>query len=182
MALSKVKNFILSHEKSEIYKYIFIYLGALVALFALLVFWHNSSINAAKANYKKINTERIKTKKLLSNYIALQEQQKELNKILEQTKNFRIIEAYNKIINDLKLNKYIPETPEPVENKTGNYIERKLPININGITIKQLVELLNEIQKYKRLFTKELTITTTPLKKINVVLVIATLEEIATQE
>lgn len=175
-----IKNILVNTDKKDIVRYAIIYFSIFGVIFILSIFWHNRSINKAKLNYKNINKERKKTQNLLNERKILELQEQELNEILSQDKNFRIIEAYNNIINNLDLEKYVTEAPTPIEDQSGKHIERKIPINLNNITTKQLVELLSEIQKDNRLFTKELTITK-PAKsknKIDIILVVATLEEI----
>jgi HJR/Mrr/RecB family endonuclease len=165
------------YDVQDIYKYILIYIGIVAVIFFALGYRHYSAVSTSTRNMKKLNKERIQTEQILTDYQELEYDKGQFQDILDKTRDFRIIEAYNQIIKKLNLQDSVTSEPEPVQDKVDNYTEQKLAINLNSISTKQLVELLDEVQKYERLYTKELTITHKPKDQaIDVVLIIATLE------
>ncbi len=181
MIYQTLKNIIQSYELQTIYRYIVFYTIAIIIALAGLLFWHYRSITYNQQLLKKLAKERLETQQILTNYNLLKQQEDEVETILNQNPDFRIIEAYNNIISTLNLQNYTTGNPEPIEDRIENYIERKLAINLNNISTQQLVQLLEEIEKYERLYTKALTITNkTPKNKaIDASVVIATLDPLS---
>ena len=116
-------------------------------------------------------------KRILTRAASVQQQRKEVDAILEEDKDFKIGGYFKDVLTKLVLtSKKAVESPSQIDRE-GKYRESILNVKFTDMDMKQLSELLNEIEKNKRIFTKELEVTTsrkTP-QKIDVNLTIATL-------
>lgn len=176
--LNRIKDFIRALEDRDLYIYIASYLAILMLLLMLLIYFHYSKVSSYNEQLKKIDTQRAQTKKILTDYKAVNLQAARVEDILAENKNFRIGEAYQGIINRLGLGSNQTEMPTPAAGETvSGKTEVVLNTHLNGITMKQLTDLLSEIANVNQMYPKDLVIKKTPNSQtVDVDLTIATLE------
>lgn len=148
--------------------------------FILLFYWHSGRVAALEQELRKINRGREQVSQLLAQHKLIQEQKAAVASILAEDKTFKIKEYFTRLIAGERLSNKLAKEPEITESASvaTEYTEIKLSAHFNNITMQQLVNLLTKIEKFSRIYTKELIVTKalqTPT--IDVYLVIATLLE-----
>ena len=164
-------------------KTFFAYMGGfLLGLFLIisgLFYYYYSAVDDLNEQVQELNTKRTKMRALFERETLVKKQETEVNKMLKEDENFSIGSYFQKVVDKLKLTpkSAIPGNTLQIE---GKYREYTISANFSGenaLDMKQICELLEEIEANKRVYTKSLDITraqATPTK-LNVTLVIGTL-------
>jgi hypothetical protein len=178
--LDKVKSFIQELEERDFYKYLAGFLVGIVLLMALIVYLGQRKITLLKKRANKINTQRQSLQEILTTFERVKQQKADVAAILEKDKTFKIIGYLDHVIASMNLgaNKAggVQQSEEPLEH-LPEYSEIKVVVPFTNLNMKQLAELLQEIEKNERIYTKELDITKSPSKPtIDATLTIATLQ------
>lgn len=180
-AFKKFRDFINNLDEKEFYKYTFLFLGVFFLIIGLIFYVSYSRIAKYTALLQQLNKERLKTRKILSENRIVIQQESKVEEILARNKNFILRQAYNEILKNVDLTKHQSEEPTTGQGITiSGKIERILISHLDGITMKQLTELLLKIAEEERIYPKELIIKKTPnAKTVDVELTVATLEPLS---
>ncbi len=177
--LMQVQTYLNSIEEKRFYQYL-AGVGAVITLIlAAILFNYYRNVTALKAEINHINEERTEIRNVLSKARIVKKEQKEIDAILAKDENFNIAGYFEDVIGKLGLaSKKASDVQITTPAHEGKYQEIVLQVKFSGMTMKDVTELLQEIELNKRVFTKELDITVSPRKTgtIDVVLTIATLE------
>ena len=174
----KIDDFLQSVDRREFYKYLAILLGIITCLLALLGWYCYSSTRDYVTQIEEINDKRAgEIKQLFESHERIIMGKKQVDALLEQNPNFKIRGFFDEVINTLQIaEKRVTESASNVERE--NYRESILTVTLAGMNMQELCELLQAIERAKRIFTKELDIQKS--KKIpdaiDVTLIIATLQ------
>lgn len=182
--LKKFRNFIDNLEDKELYQYILLACGLLIAIMGIFIYIHYSYVNKYKNEIEQVNKQRQVTKKILTEYKLVNQQQDKVEEILAQNKNFIITKEFKDIIQKIGLESHMSDEPKRVVGETiRNKTEMLLNAHLEAISMKQLTDLLSEISDIPQLYPIELTIKKTPNNQtVNVDLTIATLESSSLSE
>ena len=131
---------------------------------------------------KKVNNERIQTKELLEKNELLKKQQKRVEELIAQDKQFKLKEAVDQILDKLGIKNNLKTSsisPKELENlRSQGFEEIRMEIEIIKINTKQMTDLLNELQQNKRIDIKKLEIKKAKKEPtIDVQLIITTLQK-----
>jgi type II secretory pathway component PulM len=152
-----VTNFINNLDQESWYKYLAITGAIFLAAVGVILYFYYSGISQEQERIATINESRQEVKTILTKAIRVQKQRAEVNALLEEDPNFKIKQVLQEIMNNIGIvADFVGDTKIDHEN---NYQEEIVTYQLNGITMKQLAEFLNEIDENKRVFTKELDIT-----------------------
>lgn len=181
--LTRIREFIKSLDERDLYFYMGGFFGACLLLFGLVIYFHYSRVSRYATDLKRLDTQRGQTRKVLSNYKTVNLQQARVEELLAENKNFRIGEAYQSIINKLRLGVHQQEQPTPTTGETvSGKTEVLLHTHLDRISMKQLTDLLSEIANIIQMYPKDLVIKKTPnAQAVDVDLTIATLEPAAAE-
>ncbi len=104
-------------------------------------------------------------------------EREEVTALLKEDPNFKIKEYVQEVLAKVGITANVVVETEVGTRQDENYSERVATYQMAGITMKQLTELLNEIDENQRVFTKELDITKSKKspRAIDVGIVIATM-------
>lgn len=176
--LDKIQQYLSTIEQKRFFQYIAIFLGAIFLMIAGLLFQYYRSVSYLKSEISQLNEEREETRMLLDKAMQVKKEQKQIDAVLAQDENFKIVGYFEDLIGKLGLSSKksaIEVTPSATE---GNYQENVLQGKFVGMTMKEITELLQEIDLNKRIFTKELDISVSQKQPgfIDATIVIATLE------
>ena len=176
--LNKIQQYFNSLEQKRFFQYMMGFLAGIILIIALLLFNYYRSISRLKAQIIRINEEREETRAILDKATQVKKEQKQIDAILAEDENFKIVGYFEDLISKLGLNNKKSSIEVTSPAREGNYQESILQAKFIGITMKDLTELLQEIELNKRVFTKELDITASSKQPgtIDVSLTIATLE------
>jgi len=177
--INKLRLTIEGMGKRDFYKYLFIILGVIVLLAGFVVFRYYRKINDLNDQIAFVNaTREEEVRTILRRMDDVEQQRKKVNDVLDKDKKFKIAGYFKQLIEQqgLSTNK-TKETSTTVTLPNG-YQEVSLSTGFIGLTMKQLTELLDALEKNERVYAKNLEITKSKRmpKKIDVNVTIATLE------
>lgn len=182
--LTTIQNFVKNLDEQELIKYFIGFGLTLLSIITLILYFNIISVNKYKTRLSEINKERLKTKRILTDFKLVNLQKQKIEDILSAHKNFFIAQEYNNILKKLGLTNYQSEEPTKSDGQLiSGKIERILTFHLDNITMKQLTDLLTYIAEIERLYPKELIIKKVPnSQKIDTDVTIATLEDATENE
>lgn len=175
---SQIQTYLDSLEIKRFYQFIAILIGiVLLACFGVL-FQYYRSISYLKSEIGKLNEQRENIRLILDKAQQVKTEQKEIDAILAKDENFKIAGYFEDLLGQLGLSDKKSAIEVSTPAREGKYQESILQAKFTGMTMKDLTELLQEIELNKRVFTKELSIVASQKRTgtIDVTLIIATLE------
>lgn len=176
--IQQIQDFLDTIETKDFYKYIGGIVAAIILIFGLMAYRFYSNVSYYKAQLRTINNQRDEIRELLEIAALTKEQKQTINAMLEADPDFTIAGYFKKTLDQLGLTQ--KETSNIVttqERGEQNYNEVILSSKLADMTMKDLTELLNVLEKNKRIYTKELEIQRSKKspRTIEVQLTIATL-------
>lgn len=176
--LTRIQDALKTAERRELLMYAGGFFGILALAMGLLLYFHQSRVSFYKKELKKMDSLRIQTKQLLTQYKRVKAQQATVEELLGQNKDFRIGQAFQALVQKTGLSGYIKDPTPP---STHEVISGKQEVQISsllvGISMKQVTDLLAQIAATPQLYVKELTIKKTPqARSVDLDITIATLE------
>ncbi len=156
--IEKVRSFIQGLDEQEFYRYLAIFVGVLTLAAGILMFQNYRSVNYYKRRIDDTNELREEAKNILDKSRYVQQQRAEVDAILDKNIDFKIAGYFKQLITQLALTEKIKvETPSHVD-RDANYRENLLDAKFENMNMKELTELLSEIEQNKRIYTKKLEI------------------------
>jgi len=177
---NSIQQFILNLDEKSFFTYSAGAIGTIILLCGGLIYYYYSSINYWKKQINDINYAREEVKRIIDRDELVQKQREEVNKMLDEMPDFKIEGYFNDLIAKLGLTQNKVTTPNITYGDRGDkdYREVLLTTQFDTLNMKQLTELLNEIEQNNRIYAKELEISKSKKmpNTIDVVLTIATLQ------
>ena len=164
-------------EQKDFYKYLIVVVACIIVLFSVFIFWHYSKVGSLTQRIEEVNEEREdKVRSILERKNVVEQQRKMINSILSKQKDFKIAGYFSELLGKLNLTATEQRTSE-VE-LSNDYEEVQLTARFVKLKMKQLCDLLQEIEQKQRVYAKSLEIirSNKDPKTIEVNLVIATLQ------
>lgn len=179
--LKPIEQFVTSLSKKEFQRYAIIYIISVIVLASLLIFWQSSKANAIKKKIVQTNSQRITARDILTQDQEVQHQKKLVDQTLKERKNFKLQHFFGLIIKQLKLQNNLKKSDPFVSNleqlRSSGYSEVRVEASLINLNTKQLVELLEEIEKNPIIYVKYLEIIKSgKAPAIDVLITIATLQ------
>jgi len=177
--LNRIRQKIGNLEEKDFYKYLIIYFSALVLIVFVIILAYYLKVASLQESIDDINQMRegeIRT--LLRRAEKVKKQRQEVNTVLAKDPNFKIKEFYEKALKRLNLTKFGKQREAKSKNVSDNYRESELKAELRGMNMKQLCELLDALEKTKRIYIKNVVIRRSEKtsRAIDVSLTIATLQ------
>lgn len=177
--VEKFKAFIQDLDDREFYRYLAVFLAALVLIMGGIVFFNYRTTAQLKKRITRLNNNRHALQEILTTFERVKQQKADVAAILEKDKTFKIVGYLDQLIGTLNLTQHragLQQSEESLEH-LSEYNEIKLIVSFADMNMRQLVELLREIEKNERIYIKELEITKSGGRPaIDVRLTIATLQ------
>lgn len=154
------------------------FLTSLTLILMFLVYRHYRTINLLQEDIEEINELRKKTRRILTQAHQVQTQRDTVKKLLESNLDFKIGGYFENLLNQLNLSTKKEMDTISTIDRQDNYRENILNAKFVDMNMKELTELLAELDKNPLIFTKELDIMQSEKKPktLDVTLTIATLE------
>lgn len=173
--IENLKTYLKGIQEKTFYQYLGGILGVVALLCGLIFFFYFRSVSHLKKEISELNDSRERAKEILDKAERVQKQRAAVDAILAQEPDFKIA-GY---MAELLAKKGLKPTQETSADgyQEGNYLEKLLTIQLQEITMKDLTELLDEIEQKERLYLKDLDINKSKKspKTIDVTTTIATL-------
>lgn len=179
--LVKVRNFLINIEENDFKKYLLIFLTVIFFVVGFIFYKYFSRISYLKKEIQRINVFRQEAQQILTKHQQVKKQKALVDEILERGKSFKLVEFFNSVVEKLNLSNKVKETKLTInglENSaTQEYEEIKLEVDLSEMNMKELTDLLNEIEETERVYIKGLEITRTKTNpSVDVNINIATLQ------
>ena len=162
--ISPITNFFFNLDEKNFNHILIGSISGIIILFGLFLYLQFHEVRRLKREMIKVNNERMQTKEILEQNEILKKQQKEVEELIAQDKQFKYIkQEFLKIIDTLNLKNNLKTDPTPVTKelehlRSQGYEEVQLDIELTKLNMRQLTELLIELEKNKRINIKRLEI------------------------
>jgi len=177
--LERLKQYVYDLDERTFYQYLVGFLASVMLLMAVMVFWQYRATSAIKKKIANLNVQREEAQAILTKFQQVSHQKEAVESVLEKDKSFKIFGYMDTLLGTLQLtrNKGVyQQSTEPLEGH-DSYDEVTLVVPLTEITMRNLAELLHEIEKNERIYIKQLEVAQSPSKPaIDVTLTLATLQ------
>ncbi len=178
-SMEKIQAFLDRLDEKRFYQLLLIFLSFIALAMLGTMFYHYRNVRKLKQQINTVNETREEVRVILDKAQHVKKERKEIAAILAQDPNFKIAGYFQEILTKLGLtNKKASKEEVTTPAQEGQYQESVLNVRFSEMNMKELTQLLQEIEQNQRVFPKELEITAskkTP-NSIDVNLTIATLE------
>ena len=175
--LEPIKNFINKTDAKTFFYYIIGYLAGCALFFSLIIFYYYRSMNDLRRQIKRINASREEVLEILDKYSLVQQQKLMVEETLAKDTDFKIAGYFLKLLTKLHIkDKEVAEETSTTDLEE-NYRKSELNAKFEDMTMKELTELLQEIEQNPRVATDRIDIIKSKKKPktIEVNLTISTL-------
>ena len=177
--INKLRGVLDGLESKDFYKYLIIIVTVLTLALAGMLYWHYSTMSDLRTRLNDINDMREKqVRSIIKRMNIVKQQRGKVKGILAQEQDFKIAGYFNDVLGQMGLLDYLTESSTSEVEMNNDNIEISLRARFSAITIKQLCELLDTLEKKERIYAKNLEIiksVKTP-ETIDVNMTIATLQ------
>jgi hypothetical protein len=154
------------------------YIGGCLLLFGLIIFYFYSSTNSLQKKIKNINASREdEVRVILETAAHVKQQQIIIEEILSKDMDFKIAGYFEDLLTKLGIRDKKVSSEATTTDRDDNYRKSELSAKFEDMSMKDLTELLQELEQKPRIATERLEITKSKKKPktIEVNLTISTL-------
>jgi len=174
-------NFFRQLDNRTFNRMLMVIISGIILIFGTLLYTQLKAVRRYKREMVSINNERMHIKEILEKNELLKKQQKRAKEILAQNKNFFLTEYIENLAKQLKLNlKAYPITVIDLENlRSQGYEEVRMEAELINLNMKQVVDLLHELEQNNIIDIKRVEITKSKKQPttIDLALTISTLQQ-----
>lgn len=179
--IQSLVNVLWQFDRKQLHRMLAVVVGGCLLMCAILIYVQIRSFYKLRREMIMINTERIKIRDLLTRNEFLKKERQRAQTIIDQDKQFKIIEYINNLVTQLHIKenfKITPVTINPLEHlQSLGYEEVKMDAEFINLNMRQLVQLLQELEQNKRIDIKQVEIERSQRENaINVLISISTLQ------
>lgn len=177
MIFQNIKDFVSDLDKKQLYQLTAGLVGGVIVCAGLIIFWHNSAMGSLQNKLVQVNKTRKDAQVLIDDYKRVTKQQEDVKDLISKDASFKIRDFFNLTIKDLNLTANLGrvDVPEPPQDLGNGYNEIKLTASFTGLNMKDVCDLLENIERERRVFIKILSMTKDG-QLLDVTLEIATLQ------
>lgn len=173
-----IRNFFILLEEKDFKKYALIFFVLIFTILGFIFYRYFSKVSHLKKEIQRTNIAREDAKQLLTKHQKVKRQKILVDEILEKDKKFKILQFFDSVVEKLNLSNKVSDkkiSQNDLENSADqDYIEIKLDVTLSGMNMKQVNDLLNEIENNERVYIKSLEITrpnSVPAVDVNITIV-----------
>jgi type II secretory pathway component PulM len=176
--IDSINQWLSSLDTKVYYRYIAGFLAVTALLVCLLIYYYYSSINYYKRQIRIVNNQREEVQTLLEKAALIDQQKREVISIIDEDPGFKIVAYFADVLKELNLTDKSDRTITQ-EQPSEPYNVKILQARFNEVTMKEVVELLDKLDKNKRIYIKDLEIERSKKnnRRIDARLSIATFEK-----
>lgn len=147
-------------NEKNFYTYSATLVGGVVVLSILILFgYYYRNAQYLLGQIENANEMRERVRELLIESTQVQKQKAEVNKMIEQDEDFNIVAYFRATLVKLGLDKKMLTNTNTRTDREDNYSEEELKAQLVDLNMKELTELLQELEHNKRIYAKDLDIT-----------------------
>lgn len=174
--LETIKQHLSQLDEKTFYSYLSGFIVGITLIMGGLMYYYFSSIDELTNQLGELNEQREQVRTLFQTAARVKKQEVAVDKVLKEDENFKIGGYFKTVLDKLSLNATQQQVSPSVERE-GKYLESILSAQFTQVDMKQICELLNEIEANPRVYTKSIDIirSKTP-NKLDITLTIGTLQ------
>jgi hypothetical protein len=175
--LEPIKNFINKTDSKTFSYYMIGYIAACTLMCILIIFYYYRSVGTLQKKIKNINADREEVLVILEKASLVQQQRAMVEETLAKDTDFKIGGYFKNLLITLNLkDKEVAEETSTADLEE-NYRKSELSAKFEDMSMRELTELLQEIEQNSRIATNRLEVTKSKKKPktIEVSLTISTL-------
>lgn len=180
--LDRIRERLEKLDEKEFFKYGAIFIGIICALAGAIIVRYYFKTSSLNKQMKRVNGLREDVKQILDRYERVKKQREEVDALLDKDEDF-ILEEY---IERLRAKLHLTYTIESRTTAPRDEIYQEIAINakFTNMNMRELTELLQEIEKTKLVYTKDLDILKSKSRPgtLDVSITIATLKKMQKTE
>lgn len=176
--LKSLYEYIQTVEQKRVYQYIAGILITLSVLVLVVLYVRSSYRDSALTRLADINEQREQVKRIITNAQKIKQQRAQVNAMLAKDDSFKITSYLDTVLKKLHLSEKTTIGEHSQVDRENGYRESTRKITLVNMNMKELSELLHELEQNERIYIKDLEIvrsSRTP-QTIDVMLSVATLE------
>ncbi len=179
--INSIQHFFDSLDNRQFYQYVAAFFGAIALIIIGILVYYYYATSSLKEQLEEINEQRkTKVEVMLRKMQQIDRKRTEVKKMLSENTDFKIADYWEKLLNELRLsNKQAQKYTIEKAEFEDIYQEDVLRTNFVDMTMKELTELLEALDKNPLISTKSLDIVASKKRRntIEVTLTIAALRE-----
>lgn len=174
--VSKIRAFISEMDQGEFRKFGIIYGAGFVLCSGLLLFFYASEEMRIQGQIKELNKSRQQVQKILTDYQKVAQQKDAVVQLLSKDETFYLQQFVQSSVQAVQIKN---SSVGKVSSQTLNgYVEESVSVQLSGINMQQLCQLLQNIEQASRVYAKNITINRTEgASVISVSMSVATLKQ-----
>jgi len=173
----RVVRFVRRLDEREFYQLVGVAVGVIIILMAFLMYRYYHAATEAQRRMVNLNKNVIKTQKILEDYNSVRAQKNKVDDLIESDRTFRIQSFFRQTLQSTGIGASMSKEPTITRHDlVEGYLERRLEASLQGISMQQLVTLLQKLEENERVYVRMLRIVSTPTHMLDVLLGIATFE------
>lgn len=173
--LSGFVELIHSLDKKQFDKYLLMFIGGLVCVATLSIYFVYTSCKTLEADIIRLQATKKKTRRLLADYASIMAEETRLQGVLDQHKNFNLKVYFEQFCKEQGFNA-APGWDVSTNSINAQVDEIALTATFKGLTTESLVKMLQEYDKTEIVYIKNLRIKTEKDKKITCEIALATVK------
>jgi hypothetical protein len=176
--VESIQSYITSLDRQHLYRFIGGVLVGIILVILVVVYIRYSYIQQGLARLSDINEQRERIKVILTSAQRVKKQRQEVDAMLAKDEGFTISGYLETVLKRLHLSDKTTIGEHSQVDLENGYRESTRNIRLTGMNMKEVCELLRELEQNERIYTKELEITRSSRQPqtIDVMLSVATLE------
>lgn len=176
--LEPIQNYVTSLDRQHLYRFMGGVLAGIVVLILLVVYLRYSYIEQGLTQLADLNEQREKIKVIVTSAERVKKQREEVDAMLAKDESFTISGYLETVLKKLNLSDKTTIGEYSQVDRENGYRESTRKIRLTGMNMKQVCELLRELEHNERIYTKDLEIVRSSRQPqtIDVMLSVATLE------
>jgi len=180
--VTKVVNFFWELDSNQFKKLLLGSVLTIIALFSLMLYVQFKGIRKLKREMININDNRMRIKEILEKNEVLKKHRAHVEEIIAQDKKFKLGEYIEQTVKQLDLVKNLKAYPLSINDlehlRSKGYEQVRMEADFVNLNMKQLVDLLQELEQNNRIDIKNLDITKSKKQAtIDVQIIITTLQQ-----
>jgi len=176
--VESIQTYITGLDRQHLYRFMGGVLVGILVIILLVGYIRYSYIEQSTARLNDINEQRERIKIILTSAQRVKKQRQEVDAMLAKDENFTISGYLETVLKKLHLSDKTTIGEHFQVDLENGYRESTRNIKLTGMNMKEVCELLRELEQNERIYMKELEITRSSRQPqtIDVMLSVATLE------
>lgn len=173
----RIVRFMRQLDTRELYRLISVALGIIILLTIFVMYRYYAAAADERRRMQQLNKQIERAQKILDEYKRVRTQKNKVDGLIARDSSFKIQPFF---MQSLQAAGIAPQMSKEASitrhDLVDGYLEIRLEVVLNGLTMQQLVTLLQKLEENERVYIRTLRIVSTAMNTLDVVLSMATFE------